>query len=81
MGESRSYIHAIMHGKREPRRALVFALEKAVGLPAGALSHLLGYLPVGAWDVEAAIVTDPKLSKAGRRQLLAAYQRLVGEAP
>lgn len=78
VGESKQYISQIMRGSKEPRRSLVFELERAVGLPLGALSHLLGYLPVGAWSTEEAIMADGLLSPTQKRQLLAAYRRAVG---
>lgn len=38
------------HGRRTPRPSHVEALERALGLDAGALSHHLGYVPLAAQD-------------------------------
>ena len=61
--------------------ALVFDIERALDLPAGHLSKLLGYVPVGATpppgSVVDAIEADPLLDDRGRRSLVAAYRALV----
>lgn len=77
IGESKQYTSQILRGEREPRRAIVFAIERAVGLPAGALSHLLGYLPVGAWSVAEAIHADPHLNPDGMATMMRLYQSLT----
>lgn len=61
----------------DPVPANVFAAEKALGLPPGALSHVFGYLPVGAWSVEAAIGADPMLDAAGKATVLRVYRSQV----
>jgi hypothetical protein len=63
----------------------VFAVEEALGLPGGALSSVLGYLPLGGRDtaassVPAAIVADPLLAAAEKRGLLALYEELTATA-
>lgn len=73
LGVDRATVYNWRDGKREPERSQVFAIETALGLPAGSLSHLLGYLPVGAYSVEQAITSDPDLSASAKRALLAAY--------
>jgi transcriptional regulator with XRE-family HTH domain len=77
VGVDRNTIYYWRDGKREPQRAQVFKIEAALGLPAGALSHLLGYLPTGAWSVEQAITADPSLSNAEKTAMLAAYAARV----
>lgn len=59
-----------------PEPDVVFKLEVALGLPPGRLSRHLGYLPVGApeLDVVAAIESDPRLDYRARALLTAAYR-------
>jgi hypothetical protein len=63
--------------KHEPRRVEVFALEQHLGLRAGSLSILLGYLPP-TFDppksVMDAIDSDPGLTPEQREALLDQYQ-------
>lgn len=64
-------------GTTEPTRAKVFAMEKVLGLPAGAMSQHLGYLPVEAvpsLTVEDAIRKDTSLAPAVRRFLLSSIE-------
>lgn len=61
----------------DPAPVNVFAAEKALGLPPGALSHVFGYLPVGAWSTEAAIGADPMLDAAGKATVLRVYRSQV----
>lgn len=64
-------------GAAEPTRAKVYALEKVLAMKPGALSRLLGYLPVeaqAARTVAQAIESDPALTEDQRKMLLAAYR-------
>lgn len=76
VGVHRVSAHRWQSGEREPQRREVFKIEQALGVPSGGLSHLLGYLPVGAYDVEQAILTDPHLADADRGVLLGTYRSL-----
>lgn len=58
----------------------LFEIESALGLRAGSLSKILGYLPVSARaasSVAAAIESDAQLSPEGRAVVLAAYRAAV----
>lgn len=64
-------------GQSEPPRSKVFGLEEHFGLRPGALSRLLGYLPVrarSARTVLEAVDNDPALTEEGRLILQAAYE-------
>lgn len=64
-------------GEREPDRDVVFELERHLGERPGALSRILGYLPVGArsaLSVRDAIADDAGLDDQGRRAVLAVYE-------
>lgn len=67
----------------EPAPNVVFELERALRLRAGALSGHLGYGPVrsdrGRIRVIDAILTDRKLSDRGRDALIAMYDALTGD--
>lgn len=78
IGISRQALDQWIDGSTDPAPSNVFAAEKALGLPPGALSHIFGYVPVGAWSTEAAITSDPHLSDTNRRRLLALYRQLRG---
>jgi len=70
-----------VNGDTEPTRPKVWAIERALGAKAGALSRLLGYLPLDAravTSVPAAIEHDSLLDDEGRRVLMAVYQVLTG---
>lgn len=63
-------------GEREPDRDVVFELERHLGDRPGALSRILGYLPLGArsaLSVRDAVADDPGLDDQGRRAVLAVY--------
>lgn len=77
---SQPYLNDILKGRREPKPELAFAMEEVLGLPPGALSRTLGFVPdraLPALDVPSAISADPLLDDRGRRSLLAAYHALV----
>lgn len=64
-------------GKNEPSRRKVFAIEKVLGEKPGALSRLLGYLPLEAKPavtVEEALQADATLPPGVRNLLLAAVR-------
>ena len=56
VGVSRATISEWMRGSSEPRPAVVFALEAALGVTPGHLSRRLGFLPADGHD---RAVTDP----------------------
>lgn len=64
--------------------AETFRLEAVLDVPAGSLSKYLGYLPLTVRpirSVEAALEADRRLSRLGRRIVLAAYnQALAGDS-
>jgi len=79
VGIGQGQVSAIENGAREmtlPQE--VFAIETALGLPAGALSFHLGYMPVGATppSVEAGIAADDTLDDA-QKNLVAAYLAFI----
>lgn len=64
-------------GEHEPKRAMVFAMEEVLDLKPGALSRVLGYLPLTARSittVEEAIAADSAIAPEMRSVLLAAYR-------
>lgn len=66
----------------EPSREFVFAAERVLSLPPGALSRHLGYLPINAKNIRTpadAIGADTKLSDETRRVLLRAYKAAIGD--
>ena len=68
--------------RTEPTPELVFDLERALDLPPGHLSKLLGYVPVSvvavACSVPVAIEADPMLDERGRRSRWRAWWRRGG---
>lgn len=63
-----------------PDPHIAFAIERITGAKPGALSKLLGYVPVEARPsvtVLQAIDADPKLDELARRLLRTAYQELT----
>lgn len=67
-----------MIGRSAPDPLTVFAIEELLGVPAGALSQHLGYIPAGAGEsVLAALANDPKLSDDARLTLMGAYRAAV----
>lgn len=81
LGVNRNAVYQWRSAQREPSRRQVFAIERALGLPPGALSHLLGYLPVTAWAVEEAVYADGSLSDVGKGAMMRLYRSLVEEGP
>lgn len=67
-------------GSTDPAPVNVFATERALGLPGGALSHVFGYVPVGATSVESAVAADRRLSREGRETVLRVYRSQVEAA-
>lgn len=66
-------------GGQQPRPDEVFALERVLDLVPGALSRLLGFLPLGARPVRSvpeAISADPQLTPDERDLLLVSYRSL-----
>lgn len=64
-------------GVQRMKPAEVFAIERVLGLRAGRLSSLLGYVPVdarAARSVPEAIDADPRLSAAQREMLKVTYE-------
>lgn len=76
-GRERAYAQSTVTGwllgDYDPQPAAVFAMERALGVRAGSLSRLLGYLPTDARPavgVEAAIMSEGRLSEQDRDLLL-----------
>lgn len=69
-------------GRNIPEPADVFAIEDALGLAPGELSHLLGFIPVHAdapaCTVHRAVIEDQLLTDQQRRAMLAMYEAIVG---
>jgi transcriptional regulator with XRE-family HTH domain len=67
-------------GRVEPPMPTVFALERALRVTPGSLSHYLGYRPVDAGTVDQvlpvvdAIQQDPHLNSQAKTMLIAAYR-------
>jgi hypothetical protein len=69
-----------VNGDTEPTRPKVWAIETALGAKPGALSRLLGYLPLDARPVAtvpAAIDADPLLGDDARKVLVAVYRAVT----
>lgn len=69
------------HGKSEPERAdITFALERELKVPAGELSHHLGYVPLeaaaGSWERELGL--DPEVDFRVREAIIAMIKALKG---
>jgi transcriptional regulator with XRE-family HTH domain len=58
----------------------VFAIERDLGLPPGYLSCNLGYVPLGASEVPAAIMNDDRLPKDVKRSFLSMYRSMVARS-
>lgn len=72
-------VSAWIKGENIASQARVFAIERALDATPGALSHLLGYLPVEARDittVEDAISFAAGLDDKDRSMLIELYQSL-----
>jgi transcriptional regulator with XRE-family HTH domain len=82
IGVSQGAVSLWLRGATDPEPALVFAAERALGLRAGHLSGLLGYLPVGSVgappSVAVAIEADPSLSES-ERTILRTVLRALGD--
>ena len=78
---TQSAVSAWINGRSEPPPFTVFNLEQTLGLAPGALSRLLGYVPVEAAElggtVRAAIRRDPMLAEHFKPMLLSLYGQLV----
>lgn len=62
--------------------ARIFLIEQALGQKPGAISRLLGFLPVNARparSVPEAVAADTRLDDTSRRIILGAYQQAVGD--
>lgn len=77
IGISKQALDQWLDASTDPAPNNVFAAEKALGLPPGALSHPFGYVPVGAWSTEAAIGADPMLDEPGKATVLRVYRSQV----
>lgn len=77
LGITRNALQKWLAGETEPKRNKVFALERLLEVPPGALSVHLGYLPPDARDVQSAldaIEHDTTLSKKDRGALVRLYR-------
>lgn len=77
LGVSQAAVSGWVTGRSEPPRMRVFAIEEALKLKPGSLSHLLGYLPVTARPVKTlaeAIEFDPHLDDRAREALRNVYR-------
>lgn len=68
-----------------PEPARVFQIEDALGVEPGALSHHLGYMPVGSDRVPCTIIDAVRdadeLEPFHRKALLDVYRSFVGSSP
>jgi transcriptional regulator with XRE-family HTH domain len=82
-GTTQSAISAWEAGEAEPAPDTVFTVEKALDLPGGHLSRILGYMPaadgVKASSVPDAVVADPLLDDVQKRGIIALYRELTGQ--
>lgn len=70
-----------VNARNLPDPEALFSLEHELGVTPGALSHHLGYAPVGAVPgVLAAIEADPSLADNAKRALRMAYLSLSGQS-
>jgi transcriptional regulator with XRE-family HTH domain len=81
LGMSQTMISTWERGRGVPDTSDAFALESALQLPPGGLSHHLGFVPAGTSSppstVDAAIAADPLLDVADKRALHALYRELA----
>lgn len=72
-------VRSWVEGRHEPPTRAVFAIELALRLPAGTLSCILGYLPLGAVDlpVQAAILASSAITPQGKTVGLAMWETLL----
>jgi len=82
IGVTRASVNDWCRGRAVPGPDTVFAIERALGIAAGRLSRILGYVPASAVrrgevaDVVDAIKGDPELDDGARRTLLLIYEQL-----
>ena len=80
LGCTQRSVSAWINGRAEPAAELVFEIERALSLPPGYLSRLLGYLPVeavkSAATVEEAVALTTVLDESFKPMLLAVYREL-----
>lgn len=82
VGSNQSTVSSWERGESEPPPDLVFAIEDACEEPKGALSRLLGYLPIiedTPDDVETAILSCPKLDPNERELLRNIYVMMASD--
>jgi transcriptional regulator with XRE-family HTH domain len=84
IGSSQSSVTSWENGRAAPDRAsLVWSLERDLRVRPGALSRLLGFLPLSAEadrtppSVEEAVLCDPRLDELGREIMLATYLTVI----
>lgn len=85
MGVSDESVRMWEKGASEPTRARVFELERILGAEPGALSRLLGYLPLDAIgpfsSVEDALDADDELTPEGRNAMRIVLNGVRASAP
>lgn len=78
IGSKQSTLSSWERGEFEPPPDAVFSMEKALECKGGALSRLLGYVPLDtdsqAISVEEAIAVDPALDEYRRELLIGIYE-------
>jgi transcriptional regulator with XRE-family HTH domain len=80
---SQGSVSAWLAGKQTPGTDAVFAMERLLAVPPGALSRHMGYLPLSAVEVQTvaeAIAVDPDLTAESRIVLTAAWQAACAAA-
>lgn len=82
VGVTASAVSGYERGVFAPDSSIVFDLEQSLGLRAGHLSRHLGFAPPGTKTVtsgvEEAILNDPYLSAADKRQMVRWYRAVAG---
>jgi len=79
-GVSQSAISGWINGQSVPNHNVVFAIERALDVTPGFLSHHLGYIPAGTsppCSVPDAVDADPLLDDVRRAALLALYRQFT----
>lgn len=80
LGTTQSSVSGWINGKYEPAAAIVFGVERVLGMEPGSLSRPLGYLPVEpvsrTVSVEGAIAQSTQLDDDEKAALLALYRVL-----
>lgn len=70
-----STVSGWISGDTSIRPARLFLIEKALGVPAGSISHLGGFVPVGAPStVQAALDADELITEDQAEMIQAAYE-------